>query len=112
MSVSKYQRLFSIVTDQYGVDPLLDKLAPEIMKISVYSLHDVLQEERGSPDLISVKEYDTDELWWVIMTYNGIHSYKLIVEGLTLKIPRYSEVIAAVTYKSIRPSTVKRVITI
>jgi hypothetical protein len=109
---SKYQRVFSVVPDEYGIDPLLDTLVPEILKITMYSLHEVTQDERGAPDLISLREYNTDQLWWHILVFNGIGQAKKVVEGTTLKIPSYASVIALTTHNSIRPTHVQRVITI
>lgn len=111
-STSKYQRFFSVVSDVYGIDPIKDTLIPEIMKITNYTLHEVSQDERGAADLIALKEYGDDQLWWMILTYNGIGSHRQIVEGLTLKIPNYASLISIVTHLSIRPSNVVRVITI
>jgi len=109
---SKYQRVFSVTADQYGVDPLKDNLVPELLNVTAFHLHAVTQDERGSPDLISLREYGSDQFWWMILSYNGIGSYRLIVEGLTLKIPEYASLIAIVTHRSIRPTVVKRVVSI
>jgi hypothetical protein len=109
---SKYQRFYSVVSDIYGIDPLKDSLVPEILKIKTFTNHAVSQEERGAPDLISYNEYGTEELWWFILTYNGIGSFRNIVEGMTLKIPDYSAIISIVSNNSTRPSVVPRVITI
>lgn len=109
---SKYQRLFAIVSDRYGVDPLRDRIIPEINKIPTYSLHEVLQEERGAPDLISLREYNTDEFWWILLAYNGISSYRTLVEGKVIKIPDMGSIISVVTENAIRPNRVQRTITI
>lgn len=111
-SASKYQRVFSITVDSLGIDPILDTLVPEILKIKQFSFHTVTQDERGAPDLISLREYGTDQLWWMLLTYNGIGSYRKIVEGTILKIPDYGTLISIVTYNSIRPSVIQRVISI
>jgi hypothetical protein len=109
---SKYNRVFSIVSDVYGIDPIQDTLIPEIMKIKTYTLHNVTQDERGSPDLIAIREYGIDSVWWMLMAYNGIGSYKQIVEGLSLKVPDFATIISIVTHLSIRPTFVQRVVTI
>lgn len=109
---SKYQRVYAIISDKFGIDPLLDRLIPSINAISQYTLHEILQDERGAPDLISLREYDTDEFWWVLMAYNGISSYRTLVEGQLLKIPNMSSVISIVTENAIRPNKVQRTITI
>ncbi len=109
---SKYQRVYSVIFDSYGIDPILDTLVPEILKIQTYTFHTVVQDERGAPDLISLREYGTDELWWMMLAYNGIGSYKDIVEGTVLMIPNYAALIRVTSYNSIRPTTIPRVITI
>lgn len=109
---SKYQRIHSVLSDKFGIDPLRDRLIPLINKIQSYETHQVQQDERAAPDLISERRYGSDEFWWIILAYNGISSYRTLVEGITLKIPNISTVVSIVTENSIRPSSVKRVITI
>lgn len=109
---SKYLRFYAVTSDRFGVDPLLDKVVPEIMKIRSYTVHEVKQDERGAPDLISLRNYGTDELWWILMAYNGIGNYKTLVEGVALKIPDYASVISSVTHNTIRNNRVQRVIPI
>lgn len=84
---NKFYRAYAIVVDKYGIDPLQDKIVPSIMKINVYKNHEVTQDERGSPDLISMREYGTEDFWWHILTFNGICRFRDVVEGMTLRIP-------------------------
>ena len=109
---SKYNRVYAITPDAYGVDPLLDKVVPSIQQITTHSLHEITADERGAPDLISLNVYGSIDYWWIILCYNGIGSYRTLTEGTTLKIPDLSSVIASVSQNSIRPNTVSRVITI
>ena len=109
---SKYDRFFATVADEYGIDPLKDKVLPKLLGINAYKPHTVTQDQRGAPDLIAMKFYGTEKLWWIIMAYNGIASYKDIVEGLELKIPLFSSVISAITENSISAARVQRVISI
>lgn len=109
---SKYQRIFSVVSDSQGIDPLRDKLIPKINAIRNYTNHRIQQDERAAPDLISEREYNTDEFWWIIMAYNGLSSYRSLVEGKIIRIPSLTEVVASVTENAIRPNSVKRTITI
>ncbi len=109
---SRYQRFFAITSDKYGVDPLRDKLIPELMKIKEFSVHSTTQDERGAPDLISLRKYNNDEFWWCIMAYNGICSYRDIVEGRSLRIPSFAGIVSVVTQHALRPNTTRRVITI
>ena len=110
---SRYQRIHSVTSDRFGIDPLRDRLIPLLNRITNYSIHPVQQDERGAPDLISEREYNSDEFWWIIMAFNGISSYRTIVEGMTLKIPNMASVVAIITENTIRPkSSTRRVITI
>ena len=109
---SRYQRFFAITSDRFGVDPLRDKLVPQLMKIKNFSVHTVTQDERAAPDLISLREYNSDEFWWCVMAYNGVCSYKDIVEGKSLRIPSLTEMISVVTEQTLRPNVTSRVITI
>jgi len=109
---SKFYRVFSVTPDEHGIDPLLDKIVPHLKTLSKYSVHPVTQDERGAPDLISLREYGTDELWWMLMAYNGIGHYKNIVEGVMLKIPDYAALVAVNSQNTIRPDRIQRVITI
>lgn len=109
---SKYDRFFSVVADQYGIDPLKDRVLPLILNIQSYSPHTVTQAERGSPDLIALNKYGTEKLWWVIMAYNGLVSYRDVVEGLQLRIPAIGGIVSVVTENSVARSSVERVISI
>ena len=91
----KFYRVFAVVADKHGIDPLQDKVVPALLAIDSYDTHEVTQDERGSPDLISLRHYDSEDFWWHILAYNGICSYRDVVEGLTLKIPHYGSLIAA-----------------
>jgi hypothetical protein len=91
---NRFHRVFAIHVDRLGIDPFRDKIIPKITKITDYRNHEVSQEERGSPDLISFREYGTEDFWWHIMCYNGICSFRDIAEGITLKIPNYGALIA------------------
>ena len=109
---SRFYRVFSISVDLNGVDPLRDKLVPKLRLITRYAFHTITQDERGAPDLISLREYGTDELWWVILSYNKIGHYKELLEGKQLKIPDYSAVLSLITQNTVRPDSIQRVVTI
>ena len=102
---NKFFRAYAVTTDAYGIDPLLDKLVPSILKITTYTNHEVTQEERGAPDLISLREYSSEDFWWHIMTYNGICRFRDIVQGLTLKIPDIGSITAITNQKLVVQST-------
>jgi hypothetical protein len=110
---SKYDRFFSITTDEYGIDPLKDRIVPNLMLIQSFTPHTVSQAERGAPDLIAYNEYGSDKLWWVILAYNGISSYKDVLQGLDIRIPALADVVSAITDNAVSSSnTTQRVITI
>ena len=109
---SKYDRWFAVHADQYGIDPLKDKVIPILQQITTFTPHVVTQSERGSPDLIALRRYGTEKLWWIILAYNGIASYKDIIEGVTLRIPSLNSVIAVITERSVSSNNQLRVVTI
>lgn len=109
---SQFLRAASVVSDQFGVDPLLDKSVAFLSNISIYSNHTVRPDERGAPDLISFREYGTEDLWWVILAYNGIGSYTDILEGLILRIPDRASVTSTLSRNSTKNTRIQRVITI
>ena len=95
---NRYFRVYSIHADAAGIDPLRDKLVPEIQKIKRFTKHEISQDERCAPDLISCNVYDgADHFWWHIMVYNGIALYTDLVEGTTLRIPDLSALINVTT---------------
>ena len=91
---NRFYRIYAIEVDKYGIDPLLDHLIPKLTALTSYTNHNVLMDERGAPDLISLREYGTEDYWWHIMAYNGITRFRTIVEGVTLKIPVLGDIIA------------------
>lgn len=93
-SYSRYNREYAIVTDEYGIDPLEDNMYSRVQSIVLYSMYEVQQHERMAIDLISINAYGTDEFWWHIMAYNGITRVAQIVEGLNLRIPNKSDLVA------------------
>jgi hypothetical protein len=91
--LGRFSRQFSINSDKFGIDPLLDNRMSKIQSIAFYKEYTLGAHEKGAPDLISINNYQTDEFWWHIMCYNSIFSYKELVEGLKLRIPDYSELL-------------------
>lgn len=80
-------RAYSVTIDKYGIDALRDRALPLILAIPTYKNFEIKQHYRGRPDLIANDTYGNVNLWWVIMAYNGICSFREIVEGNGLKIP-------------------------
>jgi hypothetical protein len=91
---NRFFRVYAVTIDKYGIDPLLDKIVPKLLQITTYSNHPVVQDERGAPDLISLREYGVEDYWWHIMTYNGICRFRDITEGMTLRMPTLGSIIA------------------
>lgn len=91
---NRFFRIYSVTVDKYGIDPLRDKIVPKLNEVTSYSNHAVTQEERGAPDLISFREYGSEDYWWHIMAYNGICRFRDIVEGMTLRIPTLGSIVA------------------
>ena len=91
---NKFHRVYAIKTDALGIDPLLDRIVPSIVKIKAYKNHEVVQDERGAPDLIAMREYGSEDFWWHILTYNGICRFRDVVEGQTIRIPDLGAIIS------------------
>ena len=110
----KFYRVFAVVAYKHGIDPLQDKVVPALLAIDSYDTHEVTQDERGSPDLISLRHYDSEDFSWHILAYNGICSYRDVVEGTTLKIPNLGDIVAITNdYTSDNPNqTADNIITI
>ena len=89
----RFFRVFAVTVDQFGIDPLRDKIALKLLDIQTYTYHTVTQAERGAPDLISFEEYGREAYWWHIMAYNGIYRFNQVVEGLVLKIPQLASIV-------------------
>jgi hypothetical protein len=109
---NRFYRVFSITVDDYGIDPYLDKIVPKLQDIIAFTRHEVTQDERGAPDLISFREYESEEYWWHIMAYNGICRFRSIVEGMTIKIPDIGALIAITndTVTDVPPATSRVVV--
>ena len=111
---NRFYRVYAATVDRHGVDPLLDRVIPHLRSITAFKNHDVTQDERGAPDLISFREYGNEDFWWHILAYNGICSYRDVVEGTTLKIPNLGDIVAITNdYTSDNPNqTADNIITI
>ena len=90
-------RAFACKVDSLGVDPLQDAIALRLLGITAFSTHQVTQDERAAPDLISFREYGTTNYWWHIIAYNQLISFREIVEGVVLKIPSQTEILSITT---------------
>lgn len=83
--------------DEYGIDPLQDRGLIAMQRVLNYRKHTVTTQQAGRPDLISFEFYKTVDLWWAILAYNGIADVRNLVEGTSIKIPEYSDIISALS---------------
>jgi hypothetical protein len=93
---SNVSRASSVTIDAYGIDPLRDKVIEKIAQITRYDAYTVQQHERGRPDLISYRKYQTCHYWWVILAYNNIGNWRRIREGVVLKLPILADIVQAI----------------
>lgn len=77
--------------DKYGIDPLLDEKFWALQKVEEYSIYVVSQQYEARPDLLALDTYSTEKLWWIILQYNGLTSYKDITAGAILRMPDTNE---------------------
>lgn len=102
---NRFFRVYAVTVDKYGIDPFLDKIIPKLMNITMFTNHNVVMDERGAPDLISIREYESEDYWWHIMAFNGICRFRDIVEGLTLRIPDLGAIIAITNEVSLQSNS-------
>lgn len=93
--MSIFLRSDNIAVDSYGIDPLLDIGFNAVNAVVRYSNYMVNSGEEGRPELISYKVYKTVDLWWVILSYNGITDVRFLTQGVTLRIPDLTELTLA-----------------
>lgn len=81
-----------VVEDAYGVDPLADDLVEKLLEITTYIEHTVALHEESNPQLIAYRYYNSVELYFVILYYNGIGNSFALERGTLLRIPRLTEI--------------------
>lgn len=90
MDISSYSSL--VVTDSYGIDPLLDPRLNAVQRVTKSSSFIVSHAQAGRPDTISYLAYHTPDLWWAIMAFNGLTDIRQLTEGLVILIPDYRQI--------------------
>lgn len=105
-------RTYAVTTDKLGVDPLLDKVIPSILNITTFSYYTVRQHERGNPALIAYRVYQNVNLWWILIAYNKLPSFKSVIEGVTLQVPSITEVTRILSDNATNANSDIRVVTI
>lgn len=85
--MKKFSREYFLGFDDLGIDPFRDEKFWMMSDITDYITYAVEGEYNGRPDLLSLDFYSTDELWWVIMQFNGLTSFRDVAPGAILRIP-------------------------
>lgn len=93
-------REYNTLVDDYGIDPLQDKGLTAVQSVKSFTNYTVTSSEAGRPDLISFKFYDSVELWWAILSYNGITDVRDLTDGVTIRIPDYISIITGLSETS------------
>lgn len=74
---------------------LRDRTTIEQMKKLQYKVYAVPSKFEFRPDLISLEQYGTPKLWWIIVGVNGItHPFKEMNTNTYLRIPDSDQVFA------------------
>lgn len=84
-----------VVVDQLGMDPLKDRSFDNIRSVPNWTYYTVSDSDKFNAPLISYNLYDTPDLWWAILVYNGITDVFTLTPGTRLKIPDQNAVISA-----------------
>lgn len=86
--------------DQYGLDPLRNKLYQKMHTFDKYTEHVVTPDEEGNPALLANDYYQDPDLDFLILAYNGIGNGMSLKAGQVLKIPSRQQVLALPSVKS------------
>lgn len=88
-----FRRIDHIVQDKYGIDPLASDIFDLLAEIEQYALHEVRQHEAHNAPLLAYNVYDNEDLWWILLAYNGITDPEdQLLPGTLIKVPAFSEV--------------------
>lgn len=68
---------------------------PEIVEGSQDTIHRIRSGENSRLDILALRYYDDPRLWWVIADVNNIEDPLNIPDNTELRIPKYSNVLAA-----------------
>lgn len=62
-----------------------NELHEQVISFQFFTITDA---EAGLPDAIAKRFYDTEELWWLICSYNGvIDPFEELVPGARIRVP-------------------------
>tara|TARA_B100000700_G_scaffold88627_1_gene99920 strand:- start:34397 stop:34678 length:282 start_codon:yes stop_codon:yes gene_type:complete len=79
------------------MDPLRDSSFEHIRNIADWTYFTVTDAEKFNAPLIAHNMYDSPDMWWVILVYNGIPDAFSLTPGTRLKIPNQNAVISALS---------------
>ena len=85
-------RLTYRTIDLDGVDPLSDSRFPLIRDLPVYSQRRCREDEAGNAPLVSYRQYGDMGYWDIVLEYNALPSYLMLVQGLLLRFPQLQEI--------------------
>lgn len=100
-----------MAVDKYGVDPLRSPVFRKIADIKDYQLLPIDESIEGNPWLIAHRHLGFQDLWFVILYYNGLVHHTEIQKGMEIKIPSKPQVLKAMMDKKKKSGT-KRIATI
>lgn len=70
----------------------------KLRNLPALTIHTVQNFEQGRMDLIALKYYKRDDLWWPLAVYNGIiNPIAEVVTGTVLRIPSKSDIESALS---------------
>lgn len=83
--------------DAAGSDPIGSKTYEELMEIKSFRYLTITAANSVNPWLLSENEYDTPELYFLILGYNGLIHPTELVAGIDIKIPSRTDVMQVLT---------------
>lgn len=104
-------RQFAITVDSYGIDPIKDSIAAQLLTIKSFQEHTVTEDEVGHSGLLALRYYQDETLGYIILEYNALGHELNMVKGSTIKIPNLNELKAKTKVKS-STSKLKRTVSI
>ena len=76
----------SVMIDQFGMDPLRDKTYD--LLTGDFTNHEVKTTEVANPQLIAKRYYNNHNLFYIILSFNGLVHQCEVRAGMILRIPR------------------------
>lgn len=76
------------IIDKYGLDPLSDIRDRAVLEITDINTFTLNQAYAGRPELIALDYFSDENLWWVVLLFNGTITYHDIVGGMEMVLPK------------------------